>query len=219
MILMFLVFTLFFMAIVEVFTVLFRLTGFNEKKARFQAISLLSCVGYTTKESESIVSHPMRRAIAEVGMILGYCGSATLISFVISFFKYKMTVYDFYYVIVYAVFVVIISRVKIVKVTFDRLIKKFAEKILSKNGLNMYTTLNIYGQTILVEITITLYLPILNIDLEELDIKNKNNILTLMIKRKNGIITSPSRNDKLMLKDKVTVYGEMDNIRKIFKLV
>jgi Trk-type K+ transport system membrane component len=58
MILYFLLSIVIFLIVVEVITVLFKLTGLSEEKARFQVISLLTGSGFTTKEAELITQHP-----------------------------------------------------------------------------------------------------------------------------------------------------------------
>ncbi len=52
------------------------LTGISREMARFQARSAFSGVGYTTTESESITTHPVRRQIVMVLMLLGNIGIA-----------------------------------------------------------------------------------------------------------------------------------------------
>lgn len=56
------------------------LTGLSREAARFQARSAFSGVGYTTTESESIVSHPVRRRIVMGLMLLGNIGVATVVA-------------------------------------------------------------------------------------------------------------------------------------------
>ena len=52
-----------FIIVSEIFTILFRLTGLPEKRARFQAVSLLTTSGFTTNESELIMKSSLRRKI------------------------------------------------------------------------------------------------------------------------------------------------------------
>ena len=73
-----------FIIVSEIFTILFRLTGLPEKKARFQAVSLLTTSGFTTGESELIMKVTLRRKIARAAMILGYTFSAAFISVLVS---------------------------------------------------------------------------------------------------------------------------------------
>jgi hypothetical protein len=58
----------------------FMLTGMSREMARFQARSAFTGVGFTTAESEDIVSHPLRRRIAMTLMLLGNVGIATVLA-------------------------------------------------------------------------------------------------------------------------------------------
>ena len=68
------------MLIVRVATVAFTLTGMSREQARFQAMSALGGVGFTTRESELITGHPVRRRIALVLIVLGSAGLVTAVS-------------------------------------------------------------------------------------------------------------------------------------------
>ena len=39
------------------------MTGMDEKRAKFQALSAFSGTGFTTKEAESVINNPKRRRI------------------------------------------------------------------------------------------------------------------------------------------------------------
>jgi TrkA-C domain len=72
--------------VTRVATVVLALTGMSTESARFQARSALTGVGFTTSEAESVVSHPVRRRVVLVLMLLGSAGVVTaLASLVISF--------------------------------------------------------------------------------------------------------------------------------------
>lgn len=58
-------------------------TGLPVEVARFQARSLLTGVGFTTGESETIINHPTRRRIAMVLMLVGNAGLVTIVASVI----------------------------------------------------------------------------------------------------------------------------------------
>jgi hypothetical protein len=60
--------------ITRVATVALTLTGMSRESARFQARSAFSGVGFTTSESEQVVSHPVRRRIVLMLMLLGNAG-------------------------------------------------------------------------------------------------------------------------------------------------
>ena len=55
-------------------------TGMSRQYARFQARSAFTGVGFTTSEAEDVVSHPVRRRIVMVLMLLGNAGLATVVA-------------------------------------------------------------------------------------------------------------------------------------------
>jgi hypothetical protein len=63
--------------VTRVATVALTHTGLSKEAARFQARSAFSGVGFTTSESEKVVSHPVRRRILMLLMLLGNAGIVT----------------------------------------------------------------------------------------------------------------------------------------------
>ena len=73
--------------ITRIATIALTQTGLSKESARFQARSALSGAGFTTSESESVVSHPVRRRIIMILILLGNAGivgaaSALILGFV-----------------------------------------------------------------------------------------------------------------------------------------
>lgn len=66
--------------ITRIATIALTATGMSQPSARFQARSALSGVGFTTTESEAVVSHPARRRIIMGLMLAGSAGLATSIA-------------------------------------------------------------------------------------------------------------------------------------------
>jgi len=60
--------------IVRVATAILEATGMSEQAARFQARSAFTSSGFTTRESESVVEHPIRRKVVMWLMLLGNAG-------------------------------------------------------------------------------------------------------------------------------------------------
>jgi len=69
--------------ITRIATVALQLTGLSKANARFQARSAFTGCGYTTSEAEHTVSHPVRRRIVMVLMLLGNIGLVTVMSTVV----------------------------------------------------------------------------------------------------------------------------------------
>ena len=66
--------------VTRVATVALSMTGLSTESARFQARSALSGAGFTTRESESITNHPVRRRVVMTLMLLGSAGLVTAIA-------------------------------------------------------------------------------------------------------------------------------------------
>lgn len=63
-------------------------TGLSRQSARFQATSAFTGAGFTTREAEDIVNHPVRRRVVLYLMILGKAGLVTIISsFLLTFVR------------------------------------------------------------------------------------------------------------------------------------
>jgi hypothetical protein len=65
--------------IIRAAAVALMMTGMDEKKAKFQALSAFSGTGFTTKEAESVINNPKRRRIVTWLMIMGNAGIVTVI--------------------------------------------------------------------------------------------------------------------------------------------
>ena len=66
--------------ITRIATVALTLTGLSHESARFQARSAMTGVGFTSRESEGVVNHPVRRRIIMWLMLLGNAGIVTMIA-------------------------------------------------------------------------------------------------------------------------------------------
>ena len=72
--------------ITRVATVALTMTGLSQESARFQARSAFTGTGFTTKEAEKVVNHPVRRRIIMLLMIMRSAGLVTIIlSLLLSF--------------------------------------------------------------------------------------------------------------------------------------
>ena len=70
--------------IVRIATVALMLTGLSRPLARFQARSAFTGAGFTTKESEQVTNHPVRRQIISTLILLGNAGIITTVSAVVA---------------------------------------------------------------------------------------------------------------------------------------
>jgi len=212
-----------YMLIAEIFTVLFRLTGLPEAKARLQVVSLLTTCGFTTKETEVFVTTPTRRKLAITAMIFGYAFSATLVSAFISIILSIGNSQDenlwhvFLILLVVMFFFIILSKIKFIKNAFDSLIFKIGHKLSKTKTKNFLKVVDAYDANSIVEITL-IEVPndFKDKTLEEIKIRQNYNLTVLAITRENKIINNIKKDDFFKEKDIITVYGNFDDIKKVF---
>ncbi|WP_083402133.1 hypothetical protein [Bacillus sp. MUM 116] len=80
-----LIYFIIIVGVIEIFVVLFRLTGLKVEISRFQVISLMTSTGFTTDESEFILGHPIRRKLAAFLILFGAFSLAVIISSISQF--------------------------------------------------------------------------------------------------------------------------------------
>ncbi|MGN6475256.1 MAG: TrkA C-terminal domain-containing protein [Mycobacteriales bacterium] len=68
------------MLVTRVATVILTATGMSREAARFQARSAFSTAGFTTRESEAVVDHPIRRKVIGGLMLFGSAGLVAVVS-------------------------------------------------------------------------------------------------------------------------------------------
>ncbi|MBW7456876.1 TrkA C-terminal domain-containing protein [Paenibacillus sepulcri] len=66
--------------VLEIAIILFRSTGLKREISRFQVVSMMTGTGFTTKESELILRHPVRRNIGMFLILFGVFSLAVIIS-------------------------------------------------------------------------------------------------------------------------------------------
>jgi len=65
--------------VVRAAAIALRMTGMDQQRAVFQALSAFTGTGFTTREAERVINHPARRRIITWLMILGNAGIVTVI--------------------------------------------------------------------------------------------------------------------------------------------
>jgi len=105
--------------------------GMSRESARFQARSALTGSGFTTSESEAVVSHPVRRRIVLFCMLLGSAGLVTVLATLIFTFARANQTQGFERIgiAIAGLFVIfLISRSKL----FDRLVTPALARLLGR---------------------------------------------------------------------------------------
>ena len=217
-------FVMIYIFLINVYSILFRLTGLTKIKARFQAISLLTNSGYTTSESEIVTTNHMRRNIAIASMLTGYIFSVVIVSLVLNLINavssHNNQIRYMFVFIAFGVFIVILILFKIpfIKKPFEKLIESIGRKLMNKHGkVNVMTLLDSYGSDAIAQINLN-YVPILLQDkpLSEIQLRENYNINILMLKV-NGVAKDLTKNTILQDGDVIIVFGPLQSIKKLFQ--
>jgi hypothetical protein len=124
--------------LIEILSIVLKLTGLELSKARFQVISILTHTGFTTRESELIVQHPTRRKIASALMIVSYVAQITLITLLFNVLTQatKNILSTAIALSVMALFVIVVTQSKYLSERFDRVTEKLLKSRIKKAGAN-----------------------------------------------------------------------------------
>ncbi|MCD6275168.1 potassium transporter TrkA [Euryarchaeota archaeon ex4484_178] len=134
---------LFSIIFVRIGAVALEMTGLSREVATFQAQSAYTGVGFTTSESEYVVSHPVRRRIIRILMFVGSAGIASAMAMLFLSFVGKTmeeSLYSLLYLAIGLVLLYAFARSKIV----DRGLRYVIRKALKK-----FTRLHIYDYELL----------------------------------------------------------------------
>ncbi len=217
------VFIIAYVIIIEIFTVLFRLTGLTEEKARFQVISLLTSTGFTTSESELIAMSLIRRKLARVTIIFGYAFTVVIVSLIVNIFlelnraQLNQMISVAIVFIVIGFFAILMVRFPSMKTNFDRMIEALGHRIMFGRETNSFVLIDAYGDKVMASISLT-YIDKMfeNVCLKDTNLKNGFDIQILVIKR-HGALVEPITGETILQKDDIIVaFGNEHNMRRLF---
>ncbi|MEG0373961.1 MAG: TrkA C-terminal domain-containing protein [Enterococcus sp.] len=219
-------FVLFYSITVEVFTVLFRLTGVTQDKARTQVISLLTNSGFTTSDSEIIMSSKRRRRLARIAMLSGYFFAVIIVSVLLNIFL-SMNYSDVQHwadivttVGILACIYILAKRSKKLGQSFDLFIEKLGNRLMFGKHSNPLILIDVVRTKALVEVSLTNIPAFMeNKTLIECDLKRDYDIQVLYIRRGGKSLPLIDGNTTIQKEDCLLVFGEYKTIRAVFERV
>lgn len=217
---------------VRIGAIAFQLTGLEWSLAKFQALSCFSGTGFTTKESELIVSNLQRRKIASALIVLGNAGFVTLIATAanslrpvvgqgkisLPFLKdfipaallpwVNLVIIIFLFWLLYRLFTNSGSAQGLTNFLRKFILKKDIVKAVTFEELLITT--GGYGVS---RITIRPDSPILQKTIIESKLRS-HDITVLAIVRGHDTLPNPSADRKFMLDDELICFGKLENIQQ-----
>jgi len=208
--------------VVRIGSIALELTGLSTEIASFQAQSAFSGVGFTTVESETIVTHPVRRRIIRILILMGSAGVTTSIATLVLAFMGQSGIG-----VLERGGVLVLGLLAIFLLARSRHIYSMM-KIIITNALKRWTTLRLYdyeqlfglgsGYAIM-KITIKEDNPLKEKPLKELK-SQLEGVLILAIYRKEGnkieFIGAPHGDAIIKADDELICYAKENMIIKSF---
>jgi hypothetical protein len=205
--------------IVRAAAIALMMTGLDEKKARFQALSAFTGTGFTTREAESIVNHPLRRRIISWLMILGNAGVVTVIITATS----SLVTSEGFQVPLNALILLVGIYIIYRLATHKRFIRRW-ESYVEKKLVNypdfeegatedLLHLIEGYG---LVRAIIKDSSPLVESSLSESRLSEKG-LLVLGIERGKNWIPIPKAKEVIKVGDRLVVYGPLGVLKSIFR--
>ncbi len=215
----------FYLIFIEIFTVVFMMTGVSHTRSMFQVISLLTNSGFTTSESEIIVSSRKRRKIAIIIMLFGNIFNVLILSILVNtvITIYQEPTFEFVQaivvVLIFFVLFIAYKKLKFIKVRFNRLIKKIANHWMYSKKSNPLLILDNFHEFCIVEIKVIEVPDILKgKTIFESSLSNDYGIRVLYIKRGDQYIGYIEDDNRVLLMDRIIVFGPLHNITKVFNM-
>lgn len=195
------------------------MTGMEEQRARFQALSAFTGTGFTTREAEIVVNHPLRRRIVTWLMILGNAGIVTVIvsatSSVVTSQGYQLPIGIAILIVAIYVFYKLASRGGLTG-RWERFIEN---RLLKSRAFQDYVTEDLFlvkEEFGLMRVIATQSSSLPGRPLSEA-ILSANDFLVLGIERGRNWIRFPKSSTVIEESDRIIVYGHSPTLHKMFK--
>ena len=215
----FVVLLMLLLVVTEIIAVVFKITGLDIDKARFQIISILTHTGFTTRESELIAQHPLRRKIASYLMIVSYGAQISLISILINMItttNRQSLLILLAIVLGLALAVVVIARSRFVISSLDSLVERLVLRQMKKTGRHRSVdeVLKLNGDFGVSEMILNDESHLVGMQLKDAKLKQRQ-IQVLNVDRGEQIIHFPRADLVFEAADRVLIYGKIDSIRDL----
>lgn len=198
-------------AIGKLATIALTATGLPLEMARFQARSLLTGVGFTTSESETVINHPTRRRIAMLLMLVGNAGLVTILASVTLSFVTSGGTGDILLRLGILIVGLLAFAALISNKRFERIISAGLSKLLSRySDLELYDfhhLMQLSADYAITELAVAPGSWLADRTLLELDLPDEG-VLVLAVNRADGtFIGAPRGNTTLHPYDDLVLYG------------
>lgn len=204
--------------ITRIATVALTVTGMTRESARFQARSALTGVGFTTRESELVVGHPIRRRVVMALMLVGNVGIVTAMAGLLGSFAsadrsaglLRAGLLILGLAAVYAA-----SRSSAVDRRLSRLIAKYLRRYTDLDTRDYGQLLHLAGEYAVIELAVEEGHWLVDRTLGDVRLRDEG-IVALGIRRSDGTYVGvPSKTTKVQRGDTLIAYGRGERIDQL----
>ncbi len=195
------------------------MSGMEQSKARFQALSAFTRTGFTTKEAELVINHPQRRRIITWLIIAGNAGLVAVIVTATSSIT-TSTGYNLPITIAALIGGVLVLYIYLSHSSFARWWDSFIEKRFVKSHVleeaateDLLHFIEGYG---LVKLIVTEDSIFIGHSLHDVNTAD-NEFFVLGIERGKEWISLPRARDVINGGDKLVIYGNLNTLKRFFK--
>ena len=215
---------LLYWVIAELFTFFFRLTGLQAERARFQVLSLLTGTGFTTRESEIVMSSRRRRQLARVTMLFGFVFNITIVSAFINVFLSMKVVELGHQIVGFLIplstvaVILIFMRVPKVHAWGENLLRRVVDRAFERiETFNAVLLVDNIGNGSIAQVTLR-HIPeaYQGRTLAETRLRAETGILVMLVEHRGGRTTAAQPETVFEPGDKLTVFGDYKKICEAF---
>jgi hypothetical protein len=195
------------------------LTGMPWDHAKFQALSAFTNAGFTTRESEEVTRHPLRRRIASIMIVLGNAGLITTIGSLASSLSQPQPLR-----VLGNVFVIVTGIASLGWLAHRPAVTRLLHARVSRWMARRYPLqawapdelLHLDRGYVLTKFELTPSSPAADHTLRELRLK-QNRVQVLAVERGHDFHGVPDGEFRLAVGDEVVVYGVKDTVERVLQ--
>jgi hypothetical protein len=216
-----LVITLVSLLVVRIGATALMMTGISWDTASFQSYSAFFGVGFTTREAEMVVNHPVRRRIIRDLILAGNIGlTSVLATLVVSTTQSEVPLHPLVVIailIASTALVVYLFRIGWLQKALDKVIRRALEKAGLVRVLDYELLLRIQSGFCVSEIEIMAETPVVNRTLRESRPWDHGVIILAMKRNEETMPGIPGPDTTLLTGDVVTVYGQEHSVKRVLQ--
>ncbi|MED5372588.1 MAG: TrkA C-terminal domain-containing protein [Myxococcota bacterium] len=195
----------------------YELTGLDRETAHFQALSAFTGTGFTTRESERVLRHPLRRQITTILIVFGYAGTATVVATLVRSVdvdSFGQTVLNLAVLAVVTLAIFFLIRRGVLRF-LDQPVRRWVARRFPSNPLPHDDLLTIapgYGVS---KVAVNERSRLAGKTLRESGLRDRQ-LTVLSVEGRDGVNPVPHPDMEFKWGDKLIVYGELRRVEEIF---